>query len=77
MDLTAAFAGIAPMRFAVAITIGRGIRYFGEGLLALWYGERAIQFIQENSAIVGLVLAVLLLVGTVGYWLWRKRQATR
>ena len=75
--ILAGIAGIAPMRFAVAITIGRGIRYFGEGLLALWYGERAIQFIQENSAIVGLVLAVLLLVGTVGYWLWRKRQAGR
>ena len=36
-------AGIARIRvvdFVVAVSIGRGIRYFGEGLLALWYGER-------------------------------------
>ena len=61
----------------MAIAVGRGLRYFGEGLLALWYGERAIVFIQENSAIVGLVLAVVLMVGAIGYWLWRKRQARR
>ena len=27
---------------SLAIAIGRGIRYFGEGLLAVWYGDRAI-----------------------------------
>jgi membrane protein YqaA with SNARE-associated domain len=75
--ILAGIAGIAPARFTMAIAVGRGLRYFGEGLLALWYGERAIVFIQENSAIVGLVLAVALMVGAIGYWLWRKRRARR
>ena len=75
--ILAGIAGIAPARFTMAIAVGRGLRYFGEGLLALWYGERAIVFIQENSAIVGLVLAVVLMVGAISYWLWRKRRARR
>ena len=41
-------AGVAQVRirdFVIAIGIGRGLRYFGEGLLALWYGERAAAFL--------------------------------
>jgi membrane protein YqaA with SNARE-associated domain len=36
--LLAGIAGISATRFSVAVAIGRGARYFGEGLLALWYG---------------------------------------
>lgn len=73
--LLAGVAGITPVRFSTAILIGRGIRYFGEGLLALWYGERAIVFIEENGKQVGLAIVGLLGLGILGYWLWRKAQA--
>ncbi len=48
--LLAGVAGISATRFVTAIAIGRGIRYFGEGLLAVWYGDQAIAFIHENAA---------------------------
>ena len=37
--LMAGAAAVAPWRFALAIVIGRGIRYFGQGYLAVRYGE--------------------------------------
>jgi membrane protein DedA with SNARE-associated domain len=73
-------AGVARVRlvdFLIAVLIGRGIRYFGEGLLALWYGEQAISFIRENSAMVGLALAIAIVVGATGWFLWKRRRGSK
>jgi membrane protein YqaA with SNARE-associated domain len=70
-------AGVARMRtidFFVAIAIGRGVRYFGEGLLALWYGERALTFLGENAHTVGLSLGIAILVGAVVFFWWKRRR---
>jgi membrane protein YqaA with SNARE-associated domain len=69
-------AGVARMRtvdFLAACVIGRGIRYGGEGLLALWYGERAITFLRENAHTVGLWLGLALLAGGIAGVVWKKR----
>src|SRR5687767_2163081 len=58
--LAAGVARVRPLDFLVAVSIGRGVRYFGEGFLALWYGERAIIFLRDNARAAGLVLAVLI-----------------
>lgn len=71
--LLAGAAAVAPWRFALAIVIGRGIRYFGQGWLAVRYGERAAEIVQEHGSTVGLVLAaVAVLVGAAYYW--RRRS---
>ncbi len=44
--LLAAAAAVSPLRFGLAIVIGRGIRYFGQGYLAVLYGEHAADFIK-------------------------------
>jgi membrane protein YqaA with SNARE-associated domain len=70
-------AGVARVRladFLIAVTIGRGIRYFGEGLLALWYGERAAAFLRDNARLVGLWMAAIALVLGVGAVWWQRRQ---
>ncbi len=69
-------AGVAAVRartFALALAIGRGTRYFGEGLLALWYGEPAIDFIHRNGRTISIVLAALVLAGAVAYFVSRRR----
>ncbi len=71
--LVAGVAGVRPFDFLVAVSIGRGIRYFGEAFLALWYGERAAQFVRENAGPVSLALAVTVLVLGVG-WIWYRRR---
>jgi membrane protein YqaA with SNARE-associated domain len=72
--LAAGVARVSRTEFLLAVAIGRGIRYFGEGFLALWYGEQAIEFLRENAHMVGLVLGIAALAGGVLYIWWKKRQ---
>src|SRR6187397_1035773 len=76
--LLSGVAKIPVTRFVAAIAIGRGARYFVEGLLAVWYGEQAMVFIRENGTSVALATVVLLVVGLGAYVLWAKaRTASR
>lgn len=72
--LLAGVAGISPGRFVIAVAIGRGIRYFGEGLLAVRYGDVAIDFLQANGRVVSLGLALLVAAALAGYLLWKKKS---
>ena len=56
--LLAGAAAVSPWRFGMAVVIGRGIRYFGQGYLAVLYGERAADFMKAYGAQIGIGLAV-------------------
>lgn len=56
--LLAGAAAVSPIRFGIAVVIGRGIRYFGQGYLAVLYGERAADFMKQYGAQIGIGLAV-------------------
>ena len=73
--LMAGAAAVSPWRFGLAIVIGRGLRYFGQGYLAVRYGERAIEMVKSHGAQVGSSLAVLALVlGGIYYLVARQRS---
>ncbi|HUK35832.1 MAG TPA: VTT domain-containing protein [Vicinamibacterales bacterium] len=72
--LLAGVAEISVGKFTTAILIGRGARYLIEGLLALWYGERAIAYIREHGVQVGVTAIVLVLVGFVVYLRWPRQR---
>jgi membrane protein YqaA with SNARE-associated domain len=75
--LLAGVAEINVWRFITAIAIGRGLRYFVEGLLAVRYGDEALAFIHSNGRTAGLALAGVLLAGLLGYFMWTKAQARK
>ncbi len=75
--LAAGVAGVSPPAFIAAATIGRGIRYFGEGILALWYGEAAVGFLRENARMAGLVTAMLICVAALAWFWWHHRGRRR
>ena len=52
-------------------------RYFGVGLLALWKGQQALAWIQQNSGKAGLALATAIVVGATVYFWWKSRQRGR
>lgn len=72
--LAAGVAKVRPFDFIVAIAIGRGFRYFGEGLLAVYYGDDAAEFLRRNAQTVAMVVALAALVLGVGWILWRRRN---
>lgn len=72
--LLAGVARISVPRFTLAIGVGRGIRYFGEGFLAVRYGDQAIDFIRAHGRTVTMAILGLLLAGLAAYLLWAKRR---
>jgi len=73
--ILAGVSRMSPWTFAIAIVLGRGFRYVFEGLLAIWYGERAITFLEQNGRQVALWTGLAVLVLGVAYFWWRSRQA--
>ncbi len=68
---------IRPLNFIAAIGIGRGLRYLIEGLLAVWYGDMALRYIDEHGRMAALIAAlVVLAVGLAVAWWHRRRPAT-
>jgi membrane protein YqaA with SNARE-associated domain len=61
-----AAAAVSPVKFGLAILIGRGIRYFGQGELAVLYGDHAADFMKQYGAEIGIGLALAaVLIGFV------------
>ena len=62
------------LTFVGAVAVGRGVRYFGEGMLAVRYGDQAVELLHSNGRMVSLVVAVLVLAGGGAYLLLRARS---
>ena len=62
-------------RFCGAVAVGRGVRYFGEGLLAVRYGDEAVELLRANGPLMSLVLAVVVLLSVGTYILMRRATA--
>ena len=72
--LLAGAAAVSPVRFGIAVAIGRGIRYFGQGYLAVLYGEQAAEFMKAHGAAIGIGLAAAALVIGVAVFYWRRKR---
>lgn len=72
--LLAGVAKVPLLQFTAAIALGRGVRYYGEALLARWYGRQAMAFLEANARPVSLGLAALVVVGALVYVAWRRRR---
>jgi hypothetical protein len=66
---------VRPLEFLAAVALGRGVRFFGKGLLAVLYGEAALEYLSRNSTTVYLVLAVAIGIGVAIYLARRRRPA--
>lgn len=73
--LLAGAAAVAPWRFGLAVVIGRGIRYFGQGYLAVLYGEQAAEFMKAHGAAIGIGLALVAVCAGVAVVMIRNRRA--
>lgn len=72
--LSAGAFGISWPKFITAILIGRGIRYFSEGILAVVYGPAAIEFVRQNYGRIGVGLAIVIVAGAIVLLYARRRM---
>ncbi len=72
--LLAGVAAVPLWTFVSAIAVGRGVRYFGEGILAVLWGEQAIAYVESNGRTVSLWIGGLTLVGGAAYYFWKTRR---
>ena len=71
--LSAGAFGLRFPRFLVAVTFGRGLRYFSWGALAVLYGEWAKVFFQEHFHSAGLLVVVLVVLFLLWFLVLRPR----
>ena len=63
-------------KFLLTILIARSIRYYTEGVLAVYYGHRVLRFFKDNGLIIISVVAGVCLIGLAVYLLsGRGRKA--
>ncbi len=67
-------------RFMLTIMIARSLRYYVEGTLAIFYGERVIVFLKENGPYILSIVAALVITGLAAYVIknrftaWQRSQ---
>jgi membrane protein YqaA with SNARE-associated domain len=64
-------------RFMLTIMLARSLRYYVEGTLAVFYGERVIDFLRHNGLMILSVAAGLVLVGVAVYVAVRHIKAPK
>jgi membrane protein YqaA with SNARE-associated domain len=67
------------VQFLIAVLVGRSIRYFLWGILAVLYGEWAKQVLQGSLHTVGAVLFGAMVLMTAAYFVWKavKKRSQR
>jgi len=73
--LAAGLAEVRVWQFVWAIAVARGARYLALGVLAIYYGDRALELMRTHGQVIAMWLAGLIVLGAVLWWLRGKRLA--
>ena len=75
--LMAGVAEVRPAKFVTAIAIARGARYLVLGMLAIWYGDAALELMRTRGREVALWLAAFIVVAAAGWWGLQRYNSRR
>jgi len=62
-------------KFLLTILIARSVRYYTEGVLAVFYGERVLRFIRDNGLVIVTCVGGLCLLALAIYLISSKGRA--
>ena len=71
--LAAGIAHVRTLQFITALTVARGARYLALGVLAIYYGDAALELMRTQGRTVALVVAGLVALAAVAWWLVRRK----
>jgi membrane protein YqaA with SNARE-associated domain len=75
--LAAGVAHVRPFQFVTAIAIARGARYLVLGLLAVWYGDIALELMRTRGREVAVWLAAFVAFCAAAFWFWQRYNSSR
>ena len=61
-------------KFLLTVMIARSFRYYVEGILAVFYGQRVLFFLKDNGLVILSVVGSLALIGAIIYLIVRSRR---
>jgi membrane protein YqaA with SNARE-associated domain len=64
-------------KFLLTVMIARSLRYYVEGILAVYYGRRVLLFMKDNGLVIVSIVGTLVLIGLIVYFIVRQRRNTR
>lgn len=62
-------------KFLLTILIARSLRYYTEGVLAVFYGERVLRFLKDNGLLIVSLVAGVCVIGLAVYLLTKRARA--
>jgi membrane protein YqaA with SNARE-associated domain len=64
-------------KFLLTVMVARSLRYYVEGVLAVFYGRRVLIFFKDNGVVIISIVATLLLIAFLIYMLINRRKNLR
>lgn len=72
--LAAGLAEVRPLSFVTAIAAARGVRYLALGVLAIYYGDRALELMKTKGTVIASGLAGLIVIGALFWFILHRRR---
>jgi membrane protein YqaA with SNARE-associated domain len=64
-------------KFLLTVMVARSLRYYVEGILAVYYGRRVLLFMKDNGLVIISIVGTLVLIGLIIYFVVRQRRSAR
>lgn len=61
-------------KFLLTVMIARSLRYYVEGILAVYYGRRVLLFMKDNGLVIVSIVATLVLIAFIIYFVVKQRR---
>ena len=61
-------------KFLLTVMIARSFRYYVEGILAVFYGQRVLLFLKDNGLVILSIVGALVLIGAIIYLVTKRRS---
>ena len=75
--LMAGVAEVRPLQFVASIAAARGLRYLVLGVLAVRYGDAALELMRTRGRDVAIWAAIIIVAAAFGWWLFRRLTRAR
>lgn len=59
-------------KFMATVMIARSLRYYIEGILAIFFGTLVLEFLKRNGPIIFGIVAAIIILGLISYFLFKR-----